>query len=126
MNLCLNESSESIKLLIHKDSPNVHTIHPKCDIGNINTTESLHKHSVVSFMNESALRNESRESIKLLIHKDSHCLSPNVHTIHPKCDISHVQYYLGQIGWILCTLGRRDMLCPDMKPFEESIELMIQ
>ncbi len=27
--------------------------------------------------------NESSESIQLLIHKDSHCLSPNVQTIHP-------------------------------------------
>ncbi len=29
--------------------------------------------------------NESSESIKLLIHKHSHFLSSNVHTIHPKC-----------------------------------------
>ncbi len=26
--------------------------------------------------------NESSESMQLLIHKDSHCLSSNVHTIH--------------------------------------------
>ncbi len=31
-----------------------------------------------------------------------------MHTIHPKfCDISNFQYYLGQIGWIVCTLGCR-------------------
>ncbi len=29
------------------------------------------------------------ESIQLLINRDRHYLSPNVHTIHPKCDISH-------------------------------------
>ncbi len=54
--------------------------------------------------------NESSESMQLLIHKDSHFLSSNVHTIHPKCDISHFQYHLEQIGWIVCTLGRRDLL----------------
>ncbi len=29
---------------------------------------------------------------------------------HPSyilCDSSNFQYYLGQIGWIVCTLGRR-------------------
>ncbi len=31
--------------------------------------------------------NESNESIKLLIPKDRHC--PNVHTSHPKCEISN-------------------------------------
>ncbi len=41
--------------------------------------------------------NESSESMQLLIHKDSHFLSSNVHTIHPKCDISHFQYHLEQI-----------------------------
>ncbi len=30
-----------------------------------------------------------------------------MHTIHPKWDISNFQYSLGQIGWIVCTLGRR-------------------
>ncbi len=33
--------------------------------------------------------NESNESIRLLIPKDRHCPSPNVHTSHPKCDISN-------------------------------------
>ncbi len=36
--------------------------------------------------------NESSESMQLLIHKDSHCLSSSVHTIHPKCDFSHFQF----------------------------------
>ncbi len=36
--------------------------------------------------------NESSESIQLLIHKDSHCLSSSVHTIHPKYDFSHFQF----------------------------------
>ncbi len=40
-------------------------------------------------------------------------LHPNVHNIHPKyyhilCGRSHFQYYLGQIWWIVCTLGRRE------------------
>ncbi len=25
-----------------------------------------------------------------------------MHTIYPKCNISHFQYYLDQIGWIVC------------------------
>ncbi len=63
--------------------------------------------------------NKSSKSIQLLIHKDSHCPSPNVYTIHPKCDISHFQYYLGQIVLIVCSLGRRDLLCSRMnQPFE--------
>ncbi len=33
--------------------------------------------------------NESSESIQLFVHKDRHCVSPNVHTIHPICDIGH-------------------------------------
>ncbi len=37
-----------------------------------------------------------------------------MHTIHPKCDISNSQYYLGQIRWIVCTLGCRDLLCSRM------------
>ncbi len=38
----------------------------------------------------------------------SYGLRPSVHTIHPKfCVICHFQYYLEQIGWIVCTLGRK-------------------
>ncbi len=81
---------------------------------------AAHLHSNTAFRFWMNLRlNESSESIKLLIHKDSDCPSPNVHTIHPKCDISHFYTVWGQIGWIVCTLGRRDLLCSWMnQPFE--------
>ncbi len=39
--------------------------------------------------------NEYSESIKLLIHKDSRCLSSNMHTIHPKCDDSNFSIQFG-------------------------------
>ncbi len=33
-------------------------------------------------------------------------------------DISNFQYYLGQIGWIVCTLGRRKRVCLPLFPYE--------
>ncbi len=60
-------------------------------VSNKLTTEPLHISIQTAlfrlWMNLSL--NESSESIQLFIHKDSHCLSLNVHSIHPKCDISH-------------------------------------
>ncbi len=71
--------------------------------------------------------NKSSESIQLLIHKDSHCLSPNVHTIHPKYDISHVQYYMEQIGWIYTHWDAGTCFVPEwISRSNESIESMIQ
>ncbi len=72
------------------------------------------------------LLNESSESIQLLIHKDSHCLSPNENTIHPKCDISHFQYYLEQIGWIVLIGTQGLALFPNESAVQIINELMIQ
>ncbi len=42
-----------------------------------------------------------------------------MHTIYPTCAISHFQYFLRQIGWIVCILGRGDLICSRMnQPFE--------